>query len=72
MDLRMPKTVAQWTGVAVTAIIVFGCDVDVIYAMPLGILAGALATFFISLDDQRRAADATVTTPEPLGGVRGN
>ena len=72
MDQRMPKTVAQWTGVAVTAIIVFGCDVDVIYAMPLGILAGALATFFISLDDQRRAAAATATAPEPLGGVRGN
>ena len=52
----MPKNVAQWTGLAVTAIIVFGCDMDVIYAMPLGILAGALATFFVSLDDHKRRA----------------
>jgi hypothetical protein len=70
MDRRMPKTVAQWTGLTVTAIIVFGCDVDVIYAMPLGILAGALATFFISLDDYRRAASAPA--PTQLSGVRGN
>jgi hypothetical protein len=70
MDLRMPKTVAQWTGLAVTVIIVFGCDVDVIYAMPLGILAGALATFFISLDDQRRAAAAPAR--QSLSGVGGN
>ena len=67
----MPKSVAQWTGVAVTAIIVFGCDVDVIYAMPMGVLAGALATFFISLDDQRRAA-AMASVPDRLGAVRGN
>jgi hypothetical protein len=71
MDPRMPKTVAQWTGLAVTAIIVFGCDLDVIYAMPMGILAGALATFFISLDDQRRAA-AGAAAPDRLSGVRGN
>jgi hypothetical protein len=52
----MPKNVAQWTGLAVTTIIVFGCDMDVFYAMPLGILAGALATFFVSLDDHKRRA----------------
>ena len=52
----MPKNVAQWTGLAVTAIIVFGCDMDVIYAMPLGILAGALATFFVALDDGKQRA----------------
>ncbi|HEY1962472.1 MAG TPA: hypothetical protein VGG69_08640 [Rhizomicrobium sp.] len=68
----MPKTVAQWTGVAVTAIIVFGCDMDVFYAMPLGILAGGLATFFISLDDRRRAAAAMAPAPNRLGAVRGN
>lgn len=64
----MPRTVAQWTGLAVTVIIVFGCDADVFYAMPLGILAGALATFFISLDDYRRSAAA----PAALSRVRGN
>ncbi len=45
----MPKNVAQWTGLAVTAIVVLGCDMDVVYAMPLGIFAGALATFFVGL-----------------------
>jgi len=45
----MPKTLAQWTGVAVTAIVVSGSDVDLLYAVPLGIFAGALATFFSSL-----------------------
>jgi hypothetical protein len=47
----MPRNVAQFTGMAVTAIIVFGTDMDVFYAMPLGIFAGALATFFVSLSD---------------------
>lgn len=47
----MPKTVAQWTGLLVTTIIVLGCDADVIYAMPLGIMAGTLATIFVALSD---------------------
>jgi hypothetical protein len=47
----MPKNVAQWTGLAVTAIVVLGCDMDVVYAVPLGVFAGALATFFASLAD---------------------
>ncbi|HSM94456.1 MAG TPA: hypothetical protein VLT91_00330 [Rhizomicrobium sp.] len=47
----MPKNVAQWTGLAVTAIVVLGCDMDVVYAVPLGVFAGALATFFSSLAD---------------------
>ena len=47
----MPKNVAQWTGLAVTAIIVLGCDMDVVYAVPLGVFAGALATFFVALSD---------------------
>ena len=49
----MPKNVAQFTGIIVTAIIVFGTDMDVFYAMPLGIVAGALATFFVALSDNR-------------------
>jgi hypothetical protein len=40
----------------VTTIIVLGCDMDVLYAMPLGIIAGALATFFVTLADQHEAA----------------
>ncbi|HEY7979241.1 MAG TPA: hypothetical protein VID67_13690 [Rhizomicrobium sp.] len=47
----MPKNVAQWTGLAVTAIVVLGCDMDVVYAVPLGVFAGALATLFASLAD---------------------
>ena len=45
----MPKTLAQWTGVAVTAIVVSGSDMDLLFAVPLGIFAGALATFLSSL-----------------------
>ena len=41
--------VAQLTGIAVTAIIVFGTDTDVFYAIPLGVVAGALATFIVAL-----------------------
>jgi hypothetical protein len=52
----MPKHIGQWTGLAVTAIVVLGCDIDVIYAVPLGIMAGALATFFVALADARMAA----------------
>jgi hypothetical protein len=47
----MPKNVAQFTGILVTSIIVFGTDMDVFYAMPLGIMAGALATFFVAAAD---------------------
>ena len=45
---RAPKF-AQVTGMIVTAIVVFGTDTDVLMAVPLGILAGALAVFFASL-----------------------
>jgi len=51
----MPK-VAQLTGIIVTAIVVFGTDVDVFVAVPLGIFAGALATFFVALAEQRETA----------------
>jgi hypothetical protein len=47
----MPKNVAQFTGMAVTTIIMMGSDIDVFYAMPLGIFAGALATLFVALSD---------------------
>ncbi len=55
----MPKNVAQLTGMMVTGIVVFGTDLDVYYAMPLGIFAGALATFFVTLSDYR-------ARPEPV------
>ncbi|HEY1637530.1 MAG TPA: hypothetical protein VGF62_03320 [Rhizomicrobium sp.] len=51
----MPKTVAQWTGLAVTVIVVFGCDLDVLYALPLGLMAGAVAAAVIEVDDLFRA-----------------
>ncbi len=52
----MPKNVAQFTGMIVTSIIVFGTDMDVFYAMPLGIFAGALAMFLVALGDARAKA----------------
>jgi hypothetical protein len=52
----MPKNVAQLTGMIVTAIVVFGTDLDVYYAMPLGVFAGALATFFVALSEYRNPA----------------
>ena len=52
----MPKNVAQWTGLLVTAIVVLGCDMDIVYAMPLGVFAGALATFFVGLADYYETA----------------
>jgi hypothetical protein len=54
----MPKNIAQWTGITVTAIVVLGCDTSVFYAMPLGIFAGALATFFVSVAESRIATKA--------------
>jgi hypothetical protein len=54
----MPKNVAQWTGLLVTTIVVLGCDMDVVYAMPLGVFAGALATFFVGLADEREKVRA--------------
>jgi hypothetical protein len=52
--LKMPKSVAQLTGILVTAIVTFGTDVDLTYAMLLGICAGALATFFVSLSEAKQ------------------
>ena len=52
MRALLPKSVAQLTGVLVTAIVAFGTDIDVYYAMPLGVFAGALAIFFVSLSEE--------------------
>jgi hypothetical protein len=49
----LPKSFAQLTGVVVCGIVVFGTDLDVAYAMPLGILSGALAVFFVSVAEGR-------------------
>ncbi|HUO02361.1 MAG TPA: hypothetical protein VMU31_06255 [Rhizomicrobium sp.] len=49
----MPKNIAQLTGIIVCAIVAFGADVDITYAIPLGICAGALATFFVSLTEAK-------------------
>ncbi|MGH6871376.1 MAG: hypothetical protein ACREHE_07715 [Rhizomicrobium sp.] len=54
----MPKTVAQYAGLLVTSIVVLGCDMDVVYAVPLGMLAGAVATFFVSLSAETAKARA--------------
>ena len=53
--LAMPRF-AQVTGMIVTSIVVFGTDTDVLLAVPLGILAGALATFFVALSDFSKMA----------------
>jgi hypothetical protein len=50
----MPKSVAQLTGMLVTAIVTFGTDLDLTYAMVLGVAAGALATVFVSLAEGRQ------------------
>ena len=53
--LEMPKSVAQLTGMLVTAIVTFGADLDLTYAMLLGVFAGALAMFFVSLSEAKQA-----------------
>ena len=52
----MPKSVAQVAGLIVTTIVVLGCDMDVVYAVPLGVMAGGLAAFFVALSDRRARA----------------
>lgn len=44
---------AQWTGVAVTIFVVLGNDLDVLYAVPLGLMASGLATVFSELPNLR-------------------
>jgi hypothetical protein len=45
---------AQWTGIAVTAIVVSGTDMDMVYAVPLGMFAGAIATFCTAMGERYR------------------
>jgi hypothetical protein len=52
----MPKSVAQLTGVIVTAIVTFGTDLDATWSVPLGVFGGALAMFFVSLSEARESA----------------
>jgi hypothetical protein len=52
----MPKSVAQLTGVIVTAIVTFGTDLDTTWSVPFGVCAGALAMFFVSLAEARENA----------------
>jgi hypothetical protein len=54
----LPKSVAQLTGMIVCAIVTFGTDMDLTYAMPLGIFAGGLAIFFVSVAEARHLLDA--------------
>jgi hypothetical protein len=49
----MPNSVAKLTGVLVTAIVTFGTDLELTYAIILGVFAGALATFFASLAEAK-------------------
>ena len=52
----MPKSVAEVTGVIVTAIVTFGTDLDITWSVPFGVFAGALAMFFVSLAEARENA----------------
>ena len=49
----LPKSMAQLTGMIVCSIVVFGTDLDVIDAVPLGVLSGAMAVFFVSVAEGR-------------------
>ena len=60
--IPVPKSTAQFTGVVVTAIVAFGTDMDVYYAMPLGIFAGALAVFFVSMSEGQAALQSSYQT----------
>jgi len=52
----LPKSMAQLTGVVVCSIVVFGTDLDVTYAVPLGVLTGAMAIFFVAVAEGREQA----------------
>ncbi|HEY2446679.1 MAG TPA: hypothetical protein VGI20_13170 [Rhizomicrobium sp.] len=45
----MPRNVAQWTGIAVTTLVVLGRDLDVLTALPLGVLACVLSASLVTL-----------------------
>jgi hypothetical protein len=50
----LPRNVAQLTGVIVSGIVGFGTDTDLFVAIPLGVLAGALAALFVWMSEPRR------------------
>jgi hypothetical protein len=50
----MPYSIGQWAGLAVTTIVVLGADMNIFYAVPLGVMAGALASFFVTLAEMRQ------------------
>lgn len=50
----LPRNVAQLTGVIVAGIVGFGTDTDLFVAIPLGVLAGALAALFVWMSEPRR------------------
>jgi len=50
----VPRSVAQLTGMIVTGIVAFGTDLDLTYALPLGVASGALAIFFVALAEARQ------------------
>jgi hypothetical protein len=58
----MPKSVAQLTGVLVTGIVAFGTDLDTAWSVPLGVFAGALALFFVSLAEAAESRKPARTT----------
>jgi hypothetical protein len=61
----MPKS-AQIMGMLVTALMVFGSDLDVMLAVPLGVMAGAIMTFIVAIDERRQSSRQTgkrATTP---------
>ena len=45
----MPQTLAQFMGMLIAGIVVLGTDLDVIYSVPLGIMAGAITIYLASL-----------------------
>ena len=45
----MRLNLAQWTGLCVTTIVVTGSDIDVLYSVPVGVIAGAFATLLSAL-----------------------
>jgi hypothetical protein len=55
--MQFPKF-AQITGMIVTSIVVLGTDTDILLAIPLGILAGGLAVFFVSLSEEKQKANS--------------
>jgi hypothetical protein len=72
MRAVLPKSVAQLTGVLVTAIVAFGTDLDVFYAMPLGVFAGALAVFFVSVSEGEHALRTNAAVPARARALAAN